>query len=87
MEVIDLGTGKSAGFADIEDFLGRNSDPTSFFALTWYGTTMKRAGGGTRPVPNGAYRIEMSILKALGDPNNPAHFEHWTSPSIVISRP
>ena len=87
MEVIDLSTGESVGFADIEEFLPRNSTATSFFAFTWDGTTMRRAGGRLRPVPNGAYRIELSVLKALGDPSNPAHIEHWPSPTITISRP
>jgi subtilisin family serine protease len=87
VEVTDLATGESVGFADIEEFLPRNSTATSFFAFTWDGTTMKKAGGKLRPVPNGSYRIEMTVLKALGDPHNPAHTEHWTSPNIVISRP
>jgi len=87
MEAIDVATGRSAGFADVEEFLGRNSAATTFFAVPWDGTTMRRAGGRTRPVPNGTYRIESAVLKALGDPRNPAHVEHWTSPDIVISRP
>jgi hypothetical protein len=29
----------------------------------------------------------MSVLKALGDPHNPAHTETWTSPVITIDRP
>jgi minor extracellular serine protease Vpr len=87
MEVINVVTGQPVGFADIEKFLPRNSTPTSFFAFTWDGTTMRRAGGRLRAVPNGSYRIELSVLKALGDPDNPAHTEHWTSPTIVISRP
>jgi subtilisin family serine protease len=87
MEVINVVTGQPDGFADIEEFLPRNSTATSFFAATWDGTTMKRAGGELKPVPNGSYRIELSVLKALGDPDNPAHTEHWASPTIVISRP
>ena len=87
MEVFDVATGASVGFADIEEFLPRNSTAASIFAFTWDGTTMKRAGGRTRPVPDGQYRIELSVLKALGDPSNPAHLEHWTSPQIGINRP
>jgi hypothetical protein len=87
MEVINVVTGQPVGFADIEEFLPRNSSATSFFAFTWDGTTMKRAGGKLKTVPNGSYRIELSVLKALGDPDNPAHTEHWPSPTIVISRP
>ena len=87
MEVINLVTGQPVGFADIEEFLPRNSVATSFFAFTWDGTTMKRAGGRLRTVPNGSYRLELSVLKALGDPDDSAHTEHWPSPTIVISRP
>jgi subtilisin family serine protease len=87
MEVINVVTGQPVGFADIEELLPRNSSATSFFAFTWDGTTIKRAGGKLKTVPNGSYRIELSVLKALGDPDNPAHTEHWPSPTIVISRP
>jgi minor extracellular serine protease Vpr len=85
--VIDVTTNRSLNFADDEDFVGRNSAATTFFAVPWDGTTTKRAGGKVRTVPNGTYRIELSILKALGDPANPAHFERWTSPNITIARP
>jgi len=27
------------------------------------------------------------VLKALGDPEIPAHTEHWTSPDVTIDRP
>jgi minor extracellular serine protease Vpr len=87
MEVIDVATGKSLNFADDEDFIGRNSAANTFFAVSWDGTTMRRAGGKTRAVPNGTYRIDLSVLKALGDPRNPAHFERWSSPNITIARP
>ena len=87
MEVIDVATGKSLNFADDEDFLIRNSSATSFFAFGWDGTTMKKSGGKSRAVPNGTYRIDLSVLKALGDPRNPAHFERWSSPNITIARP
>jgi minor extracellular serine protease Vpr len=87
MEVIDVSNGRSFNFADDEDYVGRNSGPTSFFAFTWDGTTTKRAGGRAKTVPNGTYRIELTTLKALGNPSNPAHTEHWTSPNITIARP
>jgi minor extracellular serine protease Vpr len=87
MEVVDVSTGRSLNFADDEEFLGRNSAANSFFAFGWDGTTMRRPGGRLRTVPNGMYRIDLSILKALGDPRNPAHFERWSSPNITIARP
>jgi minor extracellular serine protease Vpr len=87
MEIFDVATGESMNFADDEDFVGRNSSATSFFAFGWDGNTFRRLGGRTRAVPNGTYRIELSVLKALGDPRNPAHFERWSSPNITIARP
>ncbi len=87
MEVVDVATGRSLNFADDEDFLPRNSAATSFFAFVWDGTTTRRQGGRSREVPNGTYRIELSVLKALGNPRNPAHTERWTSPEITIARP
>ena len=87
LEVINVVTEQPVGFADIEEFLPRNSTATSFFGFTWDGTTMKRAGGKLNAVPNGSYRFELTVLKALGDPDDPAHTERWPSPTIVISRP
>jgi hypothetical protein len=74
-------------FATDEDYIGRNSGASGFFAFTWDGTTTKRQGGKARVVPDGTYRLELTVLKALGSPSNPAHTEHWTSPNITITRP
>ena len=86
-EVFDATTGKSLNFAVDEDFVGRNRTATGAFVVAWDGTTFKKQGGKTRVVPNGTYRIELAVLKALGDPRNPAHFERSTLPNITIARP
>jgi hypothetical protein len=86
IEVFDTTTGQSLGFADDEAFLPRNS-AASAFVLPWDGTVIDTTAGGTRDVPDGAYRVEISVLKALGDPRNPSHTEKWLSPPIVIARP
>jgi minor extracellular serine protease Vpr len=87
IEVFDVTTGKSMKFAENEDFLPRNQGANGVFVFPWDGTTTKRPGGAPRAVPNGIYRLELSVLKALGDPRNPTHFERWTSPNIAIARP
>jgi hypothetical protein len=87
MEVIDAATGTSLKFASIDEYLPRNSTATGAFLFAWDGTTVKRSGAKAKPVPNGTYRIELSALKALGNPKNPAHVERWTSPNITIARP
>ena len=87
MEVFNVATGASVGFAGIDEFLPRNSTATSAFLFAWDGTTSTQTGGSPLPVPDGQYRIELSVLKALGNPSNPAHLEHWTSPQIGIDRP
>lgn len=71
------------------EYLGRNSTATSFFSLNWDGTRLHSNGGKgkTKLVPDGQYVIVLKVLKALGDENNPAHWETWTSPVITIDRP
>jgi hypothetical protein len=68
-----------------EDFFGRNSTPTGFFAFAWDGQTF--AGNTTYTVPDGEYVVTVSVLKPLGDLNDPAHNEIWESPLITIDRP
>ena len=87
MEVIDLATGESRHFALDQDYMGRSSTATGFFAFPWDGTTFRWDGGHTRAVPNGSYQIVVTALKALGNPHDPADTETWTSPTIVIARP
>ena len=84
--IIDVATGQCYGFLDDEQFVGRNSTATAFFALTWDGTYRPDPDGTPIPVPNGVYRIDLSTLKALGDPDNAAHTEHWSSPPIGVAR-
>jgi minor extracellular serine protease Vpr len=85
-----------------EEHVVRNSAPTQLFALPWDGTLLNSILRGnllekipfelpkellSRPVPNGRYVLELTVLKALGDPRNPAHKEVWVSPVITIARP
>jgi len=84
MEVYST-SGKAWHRAFQEPYVPRNSTSTGFFAFPWDGTTF--AGNKTYTVPDGQYIIKLSVLKALGDDNNPAHWETWTSPVITIDRP
>jgi subtilisin family serine protease len=77
--------GKAWHRAYNEEYLPRNSATTSFFAFPFDGTTV--AGKKTYTVPDGTYYAVISVLKANGDVNNPAHWETWTSPLFGIDRP
>jgi subtilisin family serine protease len=72
-----------------EDYLPRNSSGTSFFAFAWDGTRLHSNGNKlkTKEVPDGQYVVVVKALKALGNANNPAHWETWTSPVVTIDRP
>jgi len=83
-EVLDS-TGKAWHRALNQDYMGRNQTTTSFFAFPWDGTTV--AGNKNYVVPDGDYYIVVSALKALGDSNNPADWETWTSPTFTVDRP
>jgi subtilisin family serine protease len=74
---------------DEDEFVGRNSTAGGFFAFEWDGTRAHSNGNKDlrKTVPDGSYRIVLRVLKALGDPNNPAHWETWTSPVVTIDRP
>jgi len=78
-------------YADQESYLARNSAATTFFEFDWDGTRSHDNGGGNgdhrKVVPNGTYKLKLSVLKALGDANNPAHWETFTSPPITLARP
>ncbi len=85
MEVFDANTGKAWHRILNEEYVGRNSSSTTFFAYAWDGTTY--SGNKTYTVPDGQYVVKISVLKANGDSSNPAHWEIWTSPVITIDRP
>jgi subtilisin family serine protease len=89
-EAFDAVSGKAWQRVSDDEYAGRNSEPTTFFAFTWDGTTFQGKGkNGTQwtTVPDGQYVVKLSVLKALGDENDPAHWETWTSPVITIDRP
>jgi hypothetical protein len=84
VEIFDA-AGKAWHRAYNEDYLPRNSSSTGFYSFPFDGTTT--AGNKTYTVPDGTYYARISVLKALGDSSNPAHWETWTSPMFVIDRP
>jgi hypothetical protein len=73
------------------DHLSRNSTATSFFEFDWDGTRSQDNGGGNgdhrKVVPNGTYVLKLSVLKALGNANNAADWETFTTPPITLARP
>lgn len=84
-EIYDANTGRAWGKAIELNYFYRNSTPTGFFAISWDGLTMR--GNKQIEVPDGEYVLKISVLKALGDSDNPEHWETWTSPMFVIQRP
>lgn len=84
-EVFESVSGRSWHRAFEAPYIGRNSSADSYFYVGWDGLTA--TGGKTYTVPNGTYVVKLSVLKALGDADNPAHWETWTSPVITIARP
>ncbi len=85
LEVFAAASGKAWHRIANDEYVGRNSTATSFFVYSWGGTTT--SGNSVYTVPNGQYVVKLSVLKALGDAANPAHWETWTSPVVTIARP
>lgn len=84
LDVVEAATGRMWRRAAEYEYLGRNSTATGFFAYSWDG--LVKLGNRTEAAPNGRYRMRLSVLKALGDPANEAHWERWESPVITIAR-
>lgn len=86
MDVVDAVSGRSWHRALELEYFGRNSTSTGFFAFGWDGVT---TAGKKKSfiVPNGQYVVKLSVLKALGDDSNPAHWEYWNSSVITVARP
>jgi minor extracellular serine protease Vpr len=70
-----------------EEYIGRSSTATGFFAFPLDGETVAGNSQKSFTLPDGTYTAKVSVLKALGDAANPAHWETWTSPAFVIDRP
>ena len=88
LEAVDANTGKSVFWVDQDEYVGRNSNYNSIFSWTWDGTTTPgKSGKRVFTAPDGDYVLVFKVLKALGDKNNPDHWETWTSPEFTIDRP
>jgi subtilisin family serine protease len=85
MEVFDAAKDKAWHRAFDLEYVGRNSNYNFINSYVWDGTTV--AGKKTYTVPDGDYYIVLSVQKALGDDDNPDHWETWTSPVFTIDRP
>ena len=85
LDVYDSVKGKPYGnIADV-DYVSQATTPSETYRLTWNGTTVLNKSAYTGP--NGTYVLKLSVLKALGDPNNPADWETWTSPVVTLNHP
>ncbi len=85
MEVFDAAKDKAWHRAFDFDYVGRNSNYNFINSYVWDGTTV--AGKKTYTVPDGDYYVVLSVQKALGDDDNPDHWETWTSSVFTIDRP
>ena len=74
---------------DEDEYVGRSLTATGFFAFAWDGTRAHSNGNNSlrKFVPDGSYVVTLRVLKALGTPSNPAHWETWASPVVTIDRP
>jgi len=84
MEIFDANSGRAWHRAYDLDYVGRNSAENIIFSFPWDGTTVN--GKKVNTVPDGDYVVVISVQKALGEDDNPDHWQSWTSPVINIVR-
>lgn len=85
IEIFDAVTGRAWHRAFERKHAPRSALAENASVLGWNGVTT--FGKQALTVPNGAYVMRVSALRALGDASNPAHWDVWTSPVITIARP
>lgn len=90
LEALDAASGEVLGRVSLDEWVTRNSSPTGFFTFTWDGDVFKRnpdKPNQWRTLPNGNYKVRVTVKKALADRKNPDHFETWVSPVVTLARP
>ena len=94
IRAVEQATGRSYLVA-FSDYLSRNASnlPSlangGFSAFIWDGKQLFTNAAGKvhrKEVPEGAYKLQLVVTKALAEAGNPAHIEVWNSPTIVIQR-
>lgn len=73
----------SVGLIDAADHLGRSGEPEVF---AWDGSYALK-NQKSKTVKNRDYVLQMRVLKPLGDPDDPDHWETYTSPQFTIDNP
>ena len=89
-EVLDATTNKVRGRVSMDEWVTRNSSPTGFFTFTWDGDVYEHNPAKAeqwKTLPNGQYKVRVTVKKALANKKNPAHFETWVSPVVTLARP
>ena len=81
----DAATGAPQGEAMSFDNLPRNSASTSVFAFPWDGFVGPT--GARTQLANGEYILKLTLVRALGNPNNLAQVESHTFAKVNIQRP
>jgi hypothetical protein len=81
LEVFDAHTGRNYGRLLELGYFPRNQGADFFYHINWAGRD-----SDSQPVPPGDYTLRLSIQKALGDDDNPAHWEIWSSPTVTVLR-
>ena len=85
LEVFDAVTGRSWYRVNEFDYFPRNVTHPSWWLFGWDGFT--RHGNSVVEVPDGSYRVRLAVQKALGEDDDPEHWEYWDSPVVTIGRP
>ncbi|ADV68820.1 S8 family serine peptidase [Deinococcus maricopensis] len=81
-------SGQQVANLQTSEYWGRNADDnwTSNDSDVWDTFTWDGTLDDGQKAPDGTYRVKVRVLKALGDAENPAHYEEDFSPAFNIKR-
>lgn len=78
VEIYDASTGRFMGEAYRKDYVGRSDGEIEEIAWTGRTTNGKK-------VPAGTYKLQLKVLRPLGNARNQAHWDVWTSGPITLT--
>lgn len=76
--------GEYVGTYLAQPYLPRNPTWDGYYTVSWDGTI--EVDGRREAVDDGDYRLLLRVLKPLGNPEIPVHWEQFISPSFSIAR-
>lgn len=67
-----------------DEYLPRSPALVERYVFEWDGTVRAGSSENRRGLPSSSYTLELRVLRAMGDADNPEHWDEWESPEFEL---